>query len=126
MKSPKSQFLFFLCLFFVVNLLQSSFTGLWEDEAYYWVWSDNLAWGYFDHPPMIALIVKIGYLIFQNELGVRLIPLLMGTITMYLIYLMAEKELKSTSTFVIIISSVITESDALIFPMCCLLISMIS
>jgi hypothetical protein len=31
-----------------------------EDEAYYWVWSQHLAWGFFDHPPAIAAIIRMG------------------------------------------------------------------
>jgi len=57
----------------IFNLIQSYFTPLVDDESYYWVWSQDLDWGYFDHPPMIALWIKIGYSILQNELGVRLI-----------------------------------------------------
>ena len=28
-----------------------------DDEAYYWVWSRHLQWGYLDHPPAVALLV---------------------------------------------------------------------
>jgi len=70
-KNPKYQFTFFLILFFIINLLQSYSTQLLEDEAYYWVWSKNLAFGYFDHPPLVALWVKISSLFFDGELGVR-------------------------------------------------------
>lgn len=41
----------------VLNLLQAAFTGLADDEAYYWYFSQHLDWGYFDHPPMVALLV---------------------------------------------------------------------
>src|SRR5690606_35087594 len=44
------------------------------------------AWGYFDHPPMIALLIKIGYSIFPNELGVRLLIALMNTATLWLVH----------------------------------------
>ena len=37
--NPRHQFVFFLLLFFVINIFQGVFTGLLEDEAYYWVWS---------------------------------------------------------------------------------------
>lgn len=30
---------------------------LYIDEAYYWLWSRELAWGYFSKPPMIAAII---------------------------------------------------------------------
>ncbi len=29
-------------------------TELWVDEAQYWLWSQNLDWGYFSKPPLIA------------------------------------------------------------------------
>jgi hypothetical protein len=54
-------------------LAQAASTELINDEAYYWVYSRFPAWGYFDHPPVIALLIKWGYAVFQNELGVRLI-----------------------------------------------------
>jgi len=77
--------IFFLC-WFLVNLLQAGTTELFDDEAYYWVYSKFLAWGYFDHPPMIALLVKGGYFLFHNELGVRLFVTVLSTATLIIIY----------------------------------------
>jgi hypothetical protein len=63
-----------LCaLFLAVNLTQALLTNLTYDEAYYWLYSQHLAWGYYDHHPLIALFIKSGYTVFQNELGLRLI-----------------------------------------------------
>lgn len=59
-------------------MLQAYNVELRGDEAYYWMYSKDLAWGYFDHPPVTAVLVKIGYLLFQNELGVRLFFILLG------------------------------------------------
>ena len=64
---------FLALLWLIFNLLQARYTHLYEDEAYYWVFSQRLDWGYFDHPPMVALFIKLGYSLFQDELGVRLI-----------------------------------------------------
>lgn len=77
--------LLFYTAWLVLALAQSSSTELIADEAYYWVYSQFPAWGYFDHPPMIALLIKAGYLFFQNELGVRLICALLSTFTIILI-----------------------------------------
>jgi len=63
----------FLLFFILLNFWQASTLPLVDDEAYYWVWSKHLAWGYYDHPPMIALFVKIGYGLFHSTLGVRLL-----------------------------------------------------
>jgi 4-amino-4-deoxy-L-arabinose transferase-like glycosyltransferase len=47
------------------------------DEAYYWLWSRHLAWGYYDHPPLIAFAIRAGTTIFgETPFGVRLIGLL--------------------------------------------------
>ncbi|HZE83598.1 MAG TPA: hypothetical protein VE035_04775, partial [Puia sp.] len=60
-------------------------TELSDDEAYYWVYSRWPAWGYFDHPPMISLLIRVGYFFFHNEFGVRLLILSCSTLTLYLI-----------------------------------------
>ncbi len=49
-------------------------TPLSADEAYYWVWSRALAGGYLDHPPMVALWIRIGTSVAgQTALGIRLL-----------------------------------------------------
>ncbi|MGV3656501.1 MAG: ArnT family glycosyltransferase, partial [Chitinophagaceae bacterium] len=74
----------FYILWFVLGLIQALFTELQDDEAYYWVYAHYLDWGYFDHPPMIAVLIKWGSSIFGGELGVRFFPLLLGTLTLYI------------------------------------------
>jgi hypothetical protein len=73
--------LLFYSSWLLLALAQSASTELIADEAYYWVYSRFPAWGYFDHPPMIAMLIKTGYSIFHNELGVRLICALLSTFT---------------------------------------------
>lgn len=76
----------------ILGLIQSRFTELLDDEAYYWVYSKFLNWGYFDHPPMVALLIKMGYSIFQNELGVRLFFLLLNVLSLFLIERLLERK----------------------------------
>ncbi|PWL40223.1 4-amino-4-deoxy-L-arabinose transferase [Flagellimonas aquimarina] len=64
-------FLILLAVLFVLNLIQSYFTELIYDEAYYWYYAQNLDWGYFDHPPMVAFLIKLSSFLFDGELGVR-------------------------------------------------------
>jgi hypothetical protein len=77
--------LLFYSAWIILGLIQSGLTELQDDEAYYWVYSRFLDWGYFDHPPMIALLVKMGYAVFPNELGVRLFPLLLNVFSLVII-----------------------------------------
>lgn len=69
LKNRSSLFLF---VWLILNLLQAAFTETHNDESYYWIYTQQLQWGYFDHPPMVALIIDLGYSLFQNELGLRL------------------------------------------------------
>jgi hypothetical protein len=85
-------FTLFLLLWGILNLLQARFTPLNNDEAYYWMYSKYLDWGYFDHPPMIALMVKIGYFFFHNELGVRIIAVLSHLLALSVIWLLVDKD----------------------------------
>jgi 4-amino-4-deoxy-L-arabinose transferase-like glycosyltransferase len=58
----------------LLRLFVAASVPLVPDEAYYWVWSRALAAGYPDHPPMVALWIRIGTtLAGNNPLGVRLL-----------------------------------------------------
>ena len=72
----------FYFLWLCINLIQAGMTGLFDDEAYYWMYSKFPAWGYFDHPPMIGLLIKAGYNLFGNELGLRLFVVFLSTATL--------------------------------------------
>ena len=79
-----------LIIWLLVNMTSAFFTGLYSDEAYYTLFAKHLAFGYFDHPPMIALLIRIGLIIFNNEFGVRLLSVIAMTIGLYHIYKLAE------------------------------------
>lgn len=88
----KNHRLLFYSCWIVLGLIQSRYTELLDDEAYYWVYGRYLDWGYYDHPPMIGLLVKMGYAIFPNELGVRLFPLLLNVLSLMIIEKLLEKK----------------------------------
>lgn len=57
----------------VVRAILGGALGLSGDEAYYWTWSEALAWGYFDHPPGVAATIRLGTTLFgDTEFGVRI------------------------------------------------------
>ena len=98
LKSASSSFNIFIAVWLLVNLLQAGFTNLNNDEAYYWMYSRQLDWGYFDHPPMIALMMKIGYSLFQNELGARLMTVALMAGTLAIIWRMVDNESKNNES----------------------------
>src|SRR6202521_816330 len=62
-----------------LRLAAAAWTPLTFDEAYYWMWSKHLAGGYYDHPPGVALVIRLGTMIAgDTELGVRLVSILLA------------------------------------------------
>ncbi len=92
-KFPKL-FLYLLGVLFLLNLVQSYFTELIYDEAYYWYYAQNLDWGYFDHPPMVALLIKLSSYFFEGELGVRFLSCFLGVGTITVLWLLIEHKKK--------------------------------
>jgi 4-amino-4-deoxy-L-arabinose transferase-like glycosyltransferase len=46
------------------------------DEAYYTLWSRSLSFGYLDHPPMVAVLIRASTALFgDSEIGVRALSL---------------------------------------------------
>ncbi|HEX3485962.1 MAG TPA: glycosyltransferase family 39 protein, partial [Micropepsaceae bacterium] len=63
----------------VIRGIVAGLTPLSYDEAYYWLWSKHLAAGYYDHPPLIAYVIRAGTMLFgATSLGVRFVPWLLS------------------------------------------------
>lgn len=77
--------LIFIWIVFM-HILFNQTLQLHYDEAYYWVWSKNLALSYYDHPPMIAYIIRLTTLFSDKEFFVRLAAVLCSTITVIMMY----------------------------------------
>ena len=87
-----------LAVWFIVNLLQARFTGLANDEAYYVLFADNLAWGYFDHPPVTALLVWLGMLFSKGSLGVRLFFTILQPLYLWILWTLVRSDEKESDT----------------------------
>src|SRR5262249_45676248 len=70
-----------------IRLVAAFWTPLTFDEAYYWMWSKALAGGYYDHPPMVALVIRAGTLIAgDTAFGVRLVSILLALPMSYAVF----------------------------------------
>jgi 4-amino-4-deoxy-L-arabinose transferase-like glycosyltransferase len=70
-----------------LRLIGAAWTPLTFDEAYYWTWSKHLSFGYYDHPPGVALVIRLGTLIAgDTELGVRLVSILLALPMSFAVY----------------------------------------
>jgi 4-amino-4-deoxy-L-arabinose transferase-like glycosyltransferase len=68
-----------VALLLILRAVMAALLPLSADEAYYWLWSKHLAAGYYDHPPMIAWLIRAGTLLFgDTPLGVRLMGVVLS------------------------------------------------
>ena len=82
-----------LGVWWALNIVQGIFTGLANDEAYYWFISGKLSFGYFDHPPMFALLTWLGVHIFgDSEIGIRFFSVLLQPLYLYLFWTLVRTE----------------------------------
>ena len=76
---------------FLLHLLTNAHYNFFRDEFYYIACGEHLAWGYVDHPPLVALLAKLSRALFGDSLaGLRLLPALAGAATVWLAGLMAR------------------------------------
>jgi hypothetical protein len=60
-----------------MHLALSGRYGYWIDELYFIACGEHLAWGYVDHPPLIAVVAKLSRLLLGDSLlALRLLPAL--------------------------------------------------
>ena len=84
-----------LFLFCILNSIQGNYTELLPDEAYYWVYSQYMDWGFFDHPPLVAVWVTISNLLFSDELGVRFFSAISYSLMLYLVWITIDHPSKN-------------------------------
>jgi Dolichyl-phosphate-mannose-protein mannosyltransferase len=76
----------------VIRLGFAALLPVFPDEAYYWEWSRKLAPAYFDHPPMVALLIRFGTSILgATPIGIRLGSIVAGWIASLFTIMMARR-----------------------------------
>lgn len=105
--TPKYTICYFLLIWLVVNLVQAAFMELHVDETYYWVYSQFLDWGYYDHPPMVALFMKAGDMIFHSALMVRLLSVLTNVAAIFILWHIVKPYIQNAPLFVALYSGML-------------------
>lgn len=85
--SSKSNFYKFIGIIAILKFAYLFFIPITPQEAYYWFYSQNLDWSYFDHPPMAAYSIWLGTNIFgDNIFGVKFMAVVWYLLTNLLLY----------------------------------------
>jgi hypothetical protein len=91
-RNHKRLFFLILIVWFLVNLIQAGYSEILSDEAYYGLYGKYLAWGYFDHPPMIALFTRISSVFFNGSLGIRFMTVVLQIITLFITWKIIDEQ----------------------------------
>jgi 4-amino-4-deoxy-L-arabinose transferase-like glycosyltransferase len=100
-----------LTIFLVSLTIRLFFLGnhdLITEEAYYWNYAAHLDFGYLDHPPLVAVLIKLSTIVFGvNEFAVRFPALFCWGIAAYFIYRWSELMQKGTGQFSLLLLSIL-------------------
>jgi len=73
----------------VITLIRSVisfYLPLHPDECYYWLLSRHLALSYFDHPPLVAYLIRLTTIFSDQQFFVRLTAIVLSVLLSFLIY----------------------------------------
>ena len=79
LERPRAVFcLVFACLpvFVFLSLIVPPF----DDELYYWCWSQELQFSYFDHPPMVAYMIRLSTSLFGHSILAIRVPCIVSAL----------------------------------------------
>jgi Dolichyl-phosphate-mannose-protein mannosyltransferase len=77
----------------LLRIWVASSLELGNDEVYYQTYAQHLQWNYFDHPPMVAILIRIFSfnLFFQEEIFLRLGPIICAACGTWLISFIGKR-----------------------------------
>src|SRR5580692_3629161 len=87
----------------VARLVSVARLPLGNGEAYYYSWSKFLDWSYYDHPPLVAWMVRATTALGASPAAVRLGPILACAAFGYLFYRLAERLFRPRAAFIALV-----------------------
>jgi 4-amino-4-deoxy-L-arabinose transferase-like glycosyltransferase len=82
---------FLIAIYSLYHVICNAGLPLHPDEAYYWLWSRHLNLSYYDHPPLIAYLIRLFTLTETTEWSVRLAAVFCMGIAAVYTYLLAKR-----------------------------------
>jgi 4-amino-4-deoxy-L-arabinose transferase-like glycosyltransferase len=111
----------------LVRLVLVAPLPLGNGEAYYYAWSRFLDWSYYDHPPLLAWMVRVTTTLRSSPTTVRLAPVLAAACFGHLAYRLAERLFEPRAAFfalvlltglpVFLVSSFVVNPEAMLAPL---------
>ncbi|HVK60764.1 MAG TPA: glycosyltransferase family 39 protein [Bdellovibrionales bacterium] len=104
-----------------LRLILSAAVGLGDDESYYWDWSRHMALSYYDHPGMVAWLIRLGTDIFgQNSFAVRFFGVVCGALGAVFLWKTAiemfDRRVASASLILYVLAPILSVGGLLMVP----------
>lgn len=97
---------FTVSLSFILRLATLNYQDLIPEEAYYWNYSRHLDFSFLDHPPMVAIFIKLGTTLFGvNPFAVRILSLAGWVGTAFFSYKLSEFIRSGTGVYAVFLLS---------------------
>jgi 4-amino-4-deoxy-L-arabinose transferase-like glycosyltransferase len=98
----QSKIIWLIVIATLIRIVLATSIDLGNDEVYYLTYAQHLQWNYFDHPPMVALLIRLTTfnLFFTDAFFVRLGPILLAAINTFLMYVIGCKLKNKTTGFI--------------------------
>ncbi|WP_038162961.1 glycosyltransferase family 39 protein [Verrucomicrobium sp. BvORR106] len=82
------------------------------DESYYWEWGRRPDWGYYSKPPLIGwLMGVVGWASGNQEWGVRLAALMVGTGSLTLLYQLGKRMFNAETGLLVLALAALTPAN---------------
>jgi len=106
--SYETKTLFFLLFITLFRLVYSTGLRAIPDEAYYYIWSRQLDWSYFCHPPMLAYAIAFfNRFVTNRELVLKLVTtLFMAFSSIYIFHLAKELFHRRLAFYCVVLSNI--------------------
>ena len=100
--------LFIIAISFLLRLLCIGSYDLLVEEAYYWNYAQHLDFSYLDHPPMVALLIKISTLIFgTNEFAVRIPSIICWVLAAFFSFRLTELIKRGSGQYAVMLLAIL-------------------
>ena len=87
-------------MIYLIRLLIVFNMGITPQDAYYHLYSEHLALSYFDHPPMVAYMLRVfGLVLGQNVIGIKLTDFIVTLASLFAFYRLARFFLSEARAF---------------------------
>lgn len=93
----------FLGLYSLLAVIHAWVLPFSADEAHYALYGSFVDWSYFDHPPMVGWLQSIALLFSESEFSLRIIPIILSSLSLYVLFKTAGKDFGENAALVTIL-----------------------